>query len=118
MNRQKKVANELRHNICEIIQRELKDHRIGFLTVTGVDISADLQAAKVYFTVYGDAEQKQASEDAIKTAAGFIRSQLGRRMRMRYTPVLEFRPDASVEYGQRIEDICRKIGEERKKDVS
>lgn len=118
MSRVEKLASELRYHICQIIQKELKDPRIGFITITGVRVSPDLQFAKVYFTVLGDAKQKQASEEAIKSAAGFIRKQLSRRLNARYTPALDFRHDESIEYSQKIDDIFKKIKEKGREDVA
>ena len=118
MSRLDRVSSEIRHNICDIIQKELKDPRLGFITITAVAVSADLHVAKVYFTALGDRAKKQASHQALKNAAGFIRKELASRMNMCYTPVLDFRFDESVEYGQKIDEIFRKIDDERKKDAS
>ena len=118
MSRTEKLANEIRHAICQILERELKDPHLGFITIIGVDVSPDLQLAKVYFTALGEAKQKEISEKTLKSAAGFIRSRLAGRVRMRYTPVLDFRPDESSEYGQKIDDIFKKINEGKSKDVS
>ena len=113
MSRAERVANEIKHKICHIIYTEIKDPRIGFITITGVDVSSDLQNAKVYFSVFGDTKQKEASQNALKAASGFIRKQLGMCIKMRYTPILDFRLDESIEYGQKIEDVFRKIHKEK-----
>lgn len=118
MARKERVASEIRQHICQILQMEIKDPRIGFTTITDIKVSADLKAAKVYFTSHGDDKQKKASHDALKSAAGFIRSQLASRMNMRYTPALDFRRDESIEYGAKIDEIFKKIQEEREKDAS
>lgn len=118
MSRMDKVSSELRHAICQIIQAELKDPRLGFVTITGIEVSADLKFAKVYFSCLGNAKEKEVSQKALKSAAGFIRSRLGTLVRMRYTPQLDFRLDESTEYGQHIDDIFKKINEGKDKNVS
>jgi ribosome-binding factor A len=105
----KKVASEIRHAVCQIIEREIKDPRLGFITITYVDVSADLKIAKIYFTIFGNEKQKQDSQDALKSAVGFIRTQMTKYLRIRYMPELDFRVDEFFEYGQKVEDIFKKI---------
>jgi ribosome-binding factor A len=109
VSRTQKLASQIRHAICQILERELKDPHLGFITITGVDISPDLQLAKVYFTAFGEAKQKEISEKTLVNAAGFIRSRLAKHVRMRYTPVLDFKLDDSLEYSRKIDDIFKKI---------
>jgi len=111
MNRIQKAASQIRHAICQIIERQLKDPRLGFITITEVQVSADLKAAKIYFTVLGNEKQKKDSEKALQSAVGFIRIQLGKYIRLRHVPELNFQPDESFEYGQKIEDLFKKINE-------
>ncbi|GMK42687.1 30S ribosome-binding factor RbfA [Paenibacillus sp. PR3] len=104
-----RVGEQIKKELSQIIQSELKDPRIGFITVTGVEVTNDLSQAKVYLSVLGSEEQKEESLKAIARGTGFIRSELGKRMRLRHTPELIFKFDASIEYGSRIESLLEQI---------
>jgi len=104
-----RVSEQIKKELSQIIQSELKDPRIGFITVTGVEVTNDLSQAKVYLSVLGSEEQKEESLKAIARGTGFIRSELGKRMRLRHTPELIFKFDASIEYGSRIESLLEQI---------
>lgn len=117
MERPDRVSSQIRQAICDVIQKEIKDPHIGFVTITEVDVTADLQLARVYFSVLGDEKQKKESFDTLKKSAGFIRKQLAAHLNMRYTPVLDFRQDKSVEYKSKIDEVFKKIHGE-KKDVN
>ncbi|EFM13104.1 ribosome-binding factor A [Paenibacillus curdlanolyticus YK9] len=104
-----RVGEQIKKELSQIIQTELKDPRIGFITVTGVDVTNDLSQAKVYLSVLGSDEQKEETLKAIARGTGFIRSELGKRMRLRHTPVLLFKFDASIAYGSRIEALLEQI---------
>jgi len=117
VNRLERVSSEIKHEISLIIQAQVKDPHVGFVTITGVEVSPYIKFAKVYFTVLGDDAQKKASLEALKKASGFIRKQLAIRLNMRYTPALNFKPDQSTEYGSKIDEILKKINDERKKDA-
>jgi ribosome-binding factor A len=108
-----RIGEQMKKELSQIIQREIKDPRIGFVTVTAVEVTGDLQLAKVYISVMGNAEQQEDSHKALEKAKGFIRTELGRRMRLRHTPELNFKTDASIEYGSKIESILK----EMKKDA-
>jgi ribosome-binding factor A len=107
--RQQKVEELIKIEVSDIIQREMKDPRMGFVTVTGVDTSPDLRYARVYFSVLGDETQKKGSMKALKSAAGFVRAELGKRIRMRTIPEIEFRFDTTIEEGARIFELLQKI---------
>ncbi len=109
MKRPDRVASVIKHQISRIVQGELEDSRIGFVTITGVQISADLQHARVYFSVLGSQKDAADSHKILKGAAGFIRKQLAGRIRMRYVPYLDFLLDESQEYGRKIDEVLRKI---------
>ncbi|CAM3748620.1 30S ribosome-binding factor RbfA [Alkalicoccus chagannorensis] len=109
--RAKRVAEQLKKEISDIIQREVKDPRIGFLTVTDVDITGDLQQATVFVTVYGEEEEKQGTLQALEKAKGFIRTEAGRRVQLRKTPEIYFEFDESIERGNRIESLLRDMRE-------
>jgi ribosome-binding factor A len=104
-----RLAEQLKKELSQILQYEMKDPRIGFITVTGVDVTGDLQQAKVYITVLGSEEQKEATLKGIARGSGFIRSEVGKRIRLRHTPELIFKFDQSVEYGSRIEKLLTEI---------
>jgi ribosome-binding factor A len=112
--RQEKVERQIKIEVSEIIQREMKDPRLGFVTITDVEITPDLRHARVFFSVLGDEKQHADSLKALKSAAGFVRSELGKRIRMRVTPEIEFRVDESIEHGVHIFELLEKI----KKDES
>ncbi|WP_337103016.1 30S ribosome-binding factor RbfA [Paenibacillus sp. YIM B09110] len=104
-----RVSEQIKKELSQIIQMELKDPRIGFITVTGVETTSDLSQAKVYLSVLGSEEQKEETLKAIARGTGFLRSELGKRMKLRHTPVLLFKFDSSIEYGSRIESLLDDI---------
>ncbi|MFD0616759.1 30S ribosome-binding factor RbfA [Paenibacillus sp. GCM10027629] len=104
-----RVGEQLKKELSQMIQSELKDPRIGFVTVTGVEVTNDLSQATVYLSVLGDEEQKSNTLKALAKANGYLRSELGKRVRLRHTPVLIFKFDSSIEYGSRIEKILGEI---------
>jgi ribosome-binding factor A len=107
-----RVAEQLKKELSQILQNELKDPRIGFITVTGVEVTGDLQQAKVFISVLGSEEQKENTLLGLGRATGFIRSEVGRRIRLRHTPEILFKFDQSVEYGSHIEKLLAQINEE------
>ncbi|HHY74667.1 MAG TPA: 30S ribosome-binding factor RbfA [Bacillus bacterium] len=111
--RSTRVAEQMKKELSEIIGRKIKDPRIGFVTVTDVQVTGDLQQAKVFITVLGDEEQKQATLTALAKAHGFIRSEIGKRIRLRKTPEIAFEFDESIEYGNRIETLIEQLHKEK-----
>ena len=107
-----RVGEQIKKELSQILQMELKDPRIGFVTVTGVDVTNDLSQATVYLSVLGDDSQKEETLKALAKAHGFIRSELGRRVRLRHTPELIFKFDTSIEYGSRIEQLLAQLNRE------
>lgn len=93
----------------DILGRKLKDPRIGFLTVTDVEVSGDLQIAKVYISVLGDEKKREETLKGLAKAKGYIRSEIGNRIRLRKTPELHFEFDESVDYGNRIESLIAEL---------
>ncbi|UHA73893.1 30S ribosome-binding factor RbfA [Paenibacillus sp. 481] len=106
-----RVGEQMKKELSQLIQLEIKDPRVGFITVTGVEVTNDLSLARVYLSVMGDEEQKQQSIKALEKASGFLRSELGKRIRFRHTPELVFKMDVSIEYGSRIERLLGEIRE-------
>src|SRR3984957_17469496 len=107
--RQEKIQEQLVHEISEMIQRELKDPRLGFITVTGSEISRDLRHAKVFISVMGDDEAKKQSLKALKSASGMLRGEFARRAHLRVAPDLEFALDEGIARGQRIFELLHSV---------
>ena len=105
--RQKRVAELIKQEVSDLVQHELKDPRIGFVTVTDAEISADLRHAKVFVSILdGDKEETMAG---LKAAEGFVRSEIGDRIRLRHTPEILFRYDDSIEKGVRIFELLEEV---------
>lgn len=95
-----RISEEIKREISNIIQNELKDPRLPELvSVLSVDTTRDLRYAKVYVSVYGNEEEKKKAMEGLKNASGFIRREIGQRIKLRYTPELLFELDNSIEYG-------------------
>lgn len=106
-----RLNDQFQKEISMILQTEIKDQDIHFVTITGCEITNDLSFCKVYFTVLDDSK-KDTTLQALKGAASFIRGELSRRIEIRHTPELRFIYDESIEYGNKIEKIIEKINEE------
>ena len=105
--------------LLEVVAEEvaiLKDPRIGFVTVTGVDTSPDLRNAIVYFSVLGSEEERSSTIKALDSAAARVRTAVGHRIRLKYTPKLEFRIDESIEQGTHMSNLLREIAAELPQD--
>jgi ribosome-binding factor A len=107
--RANRVGEQVKKELSDIIGRKIKDPRIGFVTVTDVQVSGDLQQAKVYISVLGDEEQRENTLKGLAKAKGFIRSEVGQRIRLRKTPEIIFEWDESMEYGNRINSILHQL---------
>lgn len=107
----RRVNESLREVIADEVSR-LKDPGLGFVTITGVDTAPDLRAARVYYSVLGDAEQHEATAAALRRAKPRIRGAVGDRVRLKYLPDLEFEFDESIDRGFRMEELLRRLGEE------
>ena len=107
--RQEKVEELLKVEISDIVQKEMRDPRLGFVTLTDVEVSPDLRHARVFVSVMGDEEQQEVSLKTLDRASGFIRGELGKRVRMRVLPEVEFRIDISIERAARIFELLQQI---------
>ena len=105
--RARKLADRIKVVVAETLEKRIKDPRLGFVTVTDTKVTGDLQHATVFYTVYGDAEEKVASAAALESAKGVVRSEVGRRTGIRLTPTLEFIADAVPENAQHIDELLR-----------
>ncbi len=111
--RTQRVADYLQRELAALIQHEVRDPRVGMVSITGVDVSRDLGHARVYYTEMGSDSSEEAGEttEALNRAAGFLRSQLSRDSSMRSVPQLRFYFDASVGRGRHLEDLIRRAAD-------
>jgi ribosome-binding factor A len=103
--RLRRVADQIQRELSELLHAELKDPRVGMVTLTGVEMSPDLALARVFFTTLGDAESLTRTREGLTRAAGFLRAQLAKRLKLRVAPELRFHHDASVERGVRLSQL-------------
>ncbi|PKG24897.1 30S ribosome-binding factor RbfA [Niallia nealsonii] len=114
--RPNRVGEQMKKELGEIISRKIKDPRIGFVTVTDVNVTGDLQQATVYISVLGDQEQRENTLKGLAKAKGFIRSEIGQRIRLRKTPEITFEFDESIDYGNRIDTLLHQIAKEEQSE--
>ncbi len=113
--RTQRVGDVLRHEIAAILARRLRDPRVGLASISSVDLSPDLKHARIQVSVVGDDNQRQDSLEALRHAAGFIRSQLAKELkRMKTIPELRFELDRGAEYSQRISELLESPDEHDK----
>ncbi len=110
--RSDKVAETIHEIICSVLSRGLNDPRIGFVTITAVELCDDLSLAKIFFTVIGDEKAKKDTEAGLNSAKGFIRREVGKNLTIRHTPELLFKYDSSLDYASRIDSLLKEIGTE------
>jgi len=106
-NRSERVAGQLRRDLAKLIQQELKDPQVGFVSLSDVEVTRDLSHAKVFITVF-DPEKAKESLKALRRAAPFLRNRLANSLRMRHVPELHFLHDDSVEQGSHIDQLIAK----------
>ncbi len=107
--RQRRVSDLVQKEISELLQKKVSDPRLSFVTVTAVEVSADLRQAHIYVSTVGDQEARQEMLAALKHATGFLRHELGPRLALRYVPSLTFHLDDSLERSQRIMQLLDKL---------
>jgi ribosome-binding factor A len=115
-HRVNRVGEQMKKELGDIISRKIKDPRIGFVTVTDVQVTGDLQQAKVYISVLGDEEQRENTLKGLAKAKGFIRTEIGQRIRLRKTPELFFEFDETMAYGNRINTLIHELNREEQVD--
>ena len=108
--RTERLSEEIREEVALLIASELKDPRIGFVTVTRVEVTPDLRTARIYVGVLGTEKQRTTSLAGLKQGAGFLRRALGRTLRLRYTPELVFQYDEGLEASDRVAKLLAEIG--------
>ncbi|MFT4052848.1 MAG: 30S ribosome-binding factor RbfA [Microbacterium sp.] len=109
--RQARLADRIRVLIAERLEKGLRDPRLGFVTITDVRVTGDLQHASVFYTVYGGDEERENTAAALKAATGMLRSEVGKKLGVRLTPSLEFIPDALPESAGHIAELLREARE-------
>lgn len=100
-----KLADQIKVIVAEMLERRVKDPRLGFVTVTDVRLTGDTRDATVFYTVFGDDADQAGTEAALKSATGLIRSQVGKQLGLRFTPTLTFIADAVPESARQIDDL-------------
>lgn len=109
MGRVERVTQAIKRELSNIIHDELKDPRIGFVTLTRVELTKDLRIAKIYYSVLGSDKEKKNSSIALESAKGFMRRLIGERIDLRFIPELIFKEDRSIEYSIYIEQELEKL---------
>lgn len=104
-----RVSDLLKKEIAQMLLKEIKDPRIGFVTITDVKVSDDLRFASVFFSIVGSDRELEETTRGLNSASGFIKKKLGKRLRMRYIPNIVFKFDSSLEYGSHIDSILKNL---------
>ncbi|NMA60453.1 MAG: 30S ribosome-binding factor RbfA [Firmicutes bacterium] len=104
-----RVGEEIKREVSAIIATEVKDPRLGMLSITDVDVSRDLSFAKVYFSMLGTVEEREKTLEGLNRAKGFIRSELAKRLRVRHTPEITFHFDNSLEQGAKMDALLKTL---------
>jgi ribosome-binding factor A len=112
--RQEQIQNRLIAEISDMLRRELKDPRLGFITITGAEITRDLRHAKVFISVMGDEQAQQDSLAALRSAHGLIRGEFARRAHLRVAPEILFQADVGIARGARIFELLNQVASEPK----
>ncbi|NWG02771.1 MAG: 30S ribosome-binding factor RbfA [Syntrophaceae bacterium] len=110
--RSEKVADLIHKETSQILMKSIKDPRVGLVTVTRVHVSEDCRFAKIYYSVVGDLKERERSMEGLESATGYVRKELGRRIRLRYTPEIVFQFDPSIEYAIHMEELIQRIHHE------
>ncbi|HDS15986.1 MAG TPA: 30S ribosome-binding factor RbfA [Proteobacteria bacterium] len=114
----RRIGDQLKVEISAMLQREIKDPRIGFITVQDVEVAPDLSQAFVYYTVLGNADEKNATLAGLNSTAGFMRREIGRRLHLKRIPEMQFRYDDSIDKGEHLEEVFGRIRKEESGEQS
>lgn len=112
--RVRKIQEFIKQEVSQMLLYDLKDPHIGFVTVTGVHVTGDLREATIYVSLFGKSWEKAKSLEALNKAKGFIRKELGQRLKIYYTLEITFEEDKSLDYGMHIEGLLKKVHDEEK----
>lgn len=116
--RVRKLQEFIKQEVSQMLMGGLKDPRIGFVTVTDVEVTGDLRQAKIYCSFFGSEKEKEDSYIGLSHAAGHIRTELGKNLNLRHVPEITFEKDSSLDYGMHIESLLNSIKKEEKKEDS
>jgi ribosome-binding factor A len=106
--RVRKIADRIQVVVAEMLERRIKDPRLGFVTVTDVRVSGDTQQASIFYTVYGEDDDLASTAAALESAKGLLRSEVAKQLGMRHAPTLSFIPDALPENARHLDDVLAK----------
>ena len=106
--RSERLADLIRQDLSELLERSVKDPRIGFTTLTEVQLTGDLRQARVYVSILGDEEARKQGMEGLAAAKAFLRHQLAHRLQLRHTPEIDFQLDRSQEYNERLDELIRR----------
>ena len=112
-----KLQELIKQEMSKMLLTDLKDPRIGFVTVTDVEMTGDLREAKIYVSIMGGAEQVNSSFEGLSSALGFVRREIGQRVRLRFTPEISFALDTSLDYGDHIQKLLLQVEGDRDKNA-
>ena len=116
--RVEKLQELIKQEISKMLLMDLKDPRIGFVTATHVTVTGDLRDAKVYVSIMGNDEQVKASWEGLQSSLGFIRREIGKRIRLRFTPTIEFALDTSLDYSEHIQKLLLQVEREESSNTN
>ena len=116
--RTEKLRQLLKEEVSDILRHEIKDPRLGFFTIIDTEITSDLQHAKVFVSIMGTPEEQEQSMDVLKHAQHFVRQQLGKRVRMKTLPDVQFQQDETVDQGVRILELLEEIKRDEQDEQS
>jgi len=117
-HRQEKLGEVIAVELSDLLRTRVKDPRVGFVSITHVEVSGDYRYAKVFMSVMGGKDEQVSTMKALKRATGFLRHELAGRLDLRYTPEIEFKLDRSIEEGSRILELIHEVEKERTEDQS
>ncbi len=109
--RPERLAEAIKKEISSLLREELKDPRIGFVSITSVEVTKDLRYATVFASVFGEPAEQKVTFKALQNAQGFIRGELAKRIRLRYTPEITFKLDQSISRGSRLIELIKEVRE-------
>lgn len=109
-----RVSEELRKIVARILLEDISDPRLGFVTITRIEVTDDLRLGRIFYSVLGDEAQKRSTEEALAEELGFIRRQAAERLNMKFAMEIRFEPDPSIDHSFKIDSILRKIKEDGK----
>ena len=117
-HRPERIAEAIKKEVADLICQEVKDPRVGFVTITRVEVTRDLSYAKIFVSVMGSEEQRQETLQALQKVAGFLRSEVGRRIKVRHAPELIFKLDTSLDHGTRIMKLLHEVNKQEESSTN